>query len=72
MSGMFVIGVIANYMWLNSSKISVDICALLRYYAASNGKPSPTFWDSVLVPSSGVKKSKKKRNVGKGLPFDTA
>ena len=45
-----------------------EICALLGYYAASNGNPLPTFWDR-------VKKSKTledgtdtlSRNVGKGL-----
>jgi hypothetical protein len=36
-----------------------EICGLLRYYAASNGNPLLTFRDSVLVPSSRVKKSKK-------------
>ena len=36
------------------------ICALLGYYTASNGNPLPTFRDNVLVPSSTVKKSKKK------------
>jgi hypothetical protein len=37
-----------------------DICALLGYYAASNGNPLLKFRDNVSVPSSGVKKSKKK------------
>jgi hypothetical protein len=37
------------------------ICTLLGYYAALNGNPLPTFWDSISVPSSGVKKSKKKK-----------
>jgi hypothetical protein len=35
------------------------ICALLGYYAASNGNPLPTFRDNVSVPPSGVKKSKR-------------
>jgi hypothetical protein len=30
----------------------VEICALLGYYAASNGNPLPTFQDSLSVPSS--------------------
>jgi hypothetical protein len=36
-----------------------EICALLGYYAAPSGNPSPTFRDNVSVPSSRVKKSKK-------------
>jgi hypothetical protein len=47
-------------------------CALLRYYAASRGNHLPTFRDNVSVPSSTVKKSRKKRDFltledGKGL-----
>jgi hypothetical protein len=38
-----------------------ESCALLGYYAASSGNPLPTFRDNVSVPSSRVKKSKKKR-----------
>jgi hypothetical protein len=34
-----------------------EICAVLGYYAASSGNPSPTFWDSVSVQSSRVKQS---------------
>jgi hypothetical protein len=37
-----------------------DICAVLGYYAASNGNPLSTFRDNVSVPFSRVKKSKKK------------
>jgi hypothetical protein len=58
-----------------------EICALLGYYAASNGNPLPTFRD-VSVPFSRVKKSKKftleygtdtlSRNVGKQLLHDAA
>ena len=41
--------------------LDVDkICALLGYYAASIGNPLPTFRDNVSVPSSRIKKSKKK------------
>jgi hypothetical protein len=60
-----------------------EICALLGYYASSNGNPLQTFRDNISVPSSRVKKSKKKgpldledvidtlsRNVDKELPFD--
>jgi hypothetical protein len=36
-----------------------EICALLGYYASSNGNPLPTVQDNVSVPSSRVKKSKK-------------
>jgi hypothetical protein len=39
---------------------AVTISVLLGYYAASNGNPLPTFRDNVSVPSSRVKKSKKK------------
>jgi hypothetical protein len=58
-----------------------EICTLLGYYAASIGNPVATFRDNVSVPSSSVKKSKKKkkdgtdtlsRNVSTGLPFDAA
>jgi hypothetical protein len=34
-----------------------EICALLGYYAASNGNPLPTFRDKLSVPSSRVQKS---------------
>jgi hypothetical protein len=37
-----------------------EICALLEYYAALNGSPVPTFRNNLSVPSSRVKKSKKK------------
>jgi hypothetical protein len=37
-----------------------EICILLGYYATSSGNPLPTFRDNVSVPSSRVKKSKKK------------
>ena len=59
-----------------------EICALLRYYAASSGNPLPTFRDSISVPPSKrqqVQEEEKKdgtdrlpRNVGKGLPLDAA
>jgi hypothetical protein len=32
------------------NNINVELCALLGYYAASNGNPLPTFRDSVSVP----------------------
>jgi hypothetical protein len=60
----------------------VEICALLKYHAPSNGNPLSTFRESVSVPFSRVKKSKKRtledgtdtlsQNVGKGLSFDAA
>jgi hypothetical protein len=31
--------------------IKHEVCALLGYYAASNGNRLPTFRDNVLVPS---------------------
>jgi hypothetical protein len=37
-----------------------EIRALLGCYAESNGNPLPTFRDNLLVPSSRVKKYKKK------------
>jgi hypothetical protein len=37
-----------------------EICALLEYHAASSGSSVPTFRDNLSVPSSRVKKSKKK------------
>jgi hypothetical protein len=58
--------------------------ALLGYFAASSGNFLPTFWDNVLVPSSGVKNPKEgfftleggihvlSRNVGKKLPLLSA
>ena len=50
------------------------ICSLLGYYAASSGKPLPTFWDNLSVPYSRVKKMRPmlSGNVGKGLPLDAA
>ena len=33
-------------------------CAVLGYYTAGNGSFSPTFQDSLSVPSSGVKNPK--------------
>jgi hypothetical protein len=48
-----------------------DICALLRYYAASNGNPLPTFRDNVfLTVEDGT--DTLSRNVGKGLQFNAA
>jgi hypothetical protein len=37
-----------------------EICALPGYYAALNGTSVPTFRDNLSVPSSRVKKFKKK------------
>jgi hypothetical protein len=37
-----------------------EICALLGYYAALSGNSAPTCRDNLSVPSSRVKKSKKK------------
>jgi hypothetical protein len=60
----------------------LEIFVLLKYYAASSGKPLSTFRDNLCVPSSRVKKlslltfedgtDKLSRNVGKVLPFDAA
>jgi hypothetical protein len=44
-----------------------EICALLGYYEASCGNPLPTFRDNISVPSSTVKKSKKKIPLKMGL-----
>jgi hypothetical protein len=62
-----------------------DICALRGYYTAFSGNPLLTLLDNASVPTSRVKKFKKKsfftleegtdtlsRNVGKGLPLDAA
>jgi hypothetical protein len=49
------------YRTATSIRTHCEICTLLGYCAASNGNPLPTFWDDVLVPSSRVKKSKKKK-----------
>jgi hypothetical protein len=60
-----------------------EICPLLGYYAASNGKHLTTFRNNISVPSSRFKKSMGllaledgtdmlSRNVVKGLPFDAA
>jgi hypothetical protein len=38
---------------------SYVISALLRYYAALGDNSFPIFWENHLVPSSGVKKSKR-------------
>ena len=37
-----------------------EICTLLGYYTALKGSPVPTFRDNLSVPSSMVKKTKKK------------
>jgi hypothetical protein len=41
------------------------ICALLRYDAASSDDILPTFRDNVSVPSSRVKNSKEKKQMGR-------
>jgi len=47
--------------------------ALLGYYAAFGGNSLQTFWDNILVPSSLVKKSKKKGfEICAFLWYDTA
>jgi hypothetical protein len=37
------------------------VCALVGFYTVLNGSSLSTFWDSVSVRSSRVKKSKKKK-----------
>jgi hypothetical protein len=55
-----------------------EICALLRYYAASCGNCLPTSQDNVSAPTSRVKilthevGADTSRNVGKQLPHDAA
>ena len=44
----------------SETMLSIEICALLGYYAAYGGNPLPTFRDKLLVPFSRV--------FGKGLP----
>jgi hypothetical protein len=41
--------------------VQVEMCAVLRYYAASNCNPLTTFRGKISVPFSRVKKSKNKR-----------
>jgi hypothetical protein len=38
----------------------IETCAVLRYYAPLSNSSIPTFRDNLSVPSSRVKKSKKK------------
>ena len=47
-------------------------CALLRYYAAFSGSSLPTFRNKPSVPSSRVKKSKKKASFLDSLIYFTA
>ena len=57
-----------------------EICTLLGYYAAFIDKHSPTFRENISLPSSRLKKSKKKlhptdrlsRNVSNELPLHAA
>jgi len=42
-------------------KWSREISILLKYYAEMSGNSLPTFRDNLLVPSSRVKKSKRKK-----------
>jgi hypothetical protein len=60
----FILETYMKIFWKNLFLVAIGknighICALLGYYAASNGNPSPTFRDNVSVPSSRVKKSQK-------------
>ena len=50
---------ILNYYYCRRN-LRVEICALLGFYAANNRNSLPTFRDNLSVPSSAVKKSKKK------------
>jgi hypothetical protein len=62
-----------NKFFISGFRSDIDsTCSLLGCYAASNGNLLMTFWDNVSVQSSRVKTSKKKRDVGKGLPLDAA
>ena len=48
-----------SYVLLNKQKkIFDEICALLKYYAASISNSVPTIRDDLLVPSPKAKKSK--------------
>jgi hypothetical protein len=61
-----------------TAKLISENCAVLGYYTVSSDNPLTMFWDSVLVPSARVKKSKKKRKparrytvyMGKGVGGD--
>jgi hypothetical protein len=46
--------------FITNGKKYTEICALLEYDAALSGSSVPTFRDNLAVPSSRVKKSKKK------------
>jgi hypothetical protein len=45
------------------TKLSCEISAILRYYAALSGNSLPSFQDNLSVPSSKVKKSKREKRV---------
>jgi hypothetical protein len=72
--GLLLLGWVTSY----TAKVISENCAVLGYYAASRGNPLQTFRDNVLVPSSTVKKSKKKCKwarqyaiyIGKGVGGD--
>ena len=38
------------------TKKKYEICAFIGYYAPKSSNSLPSFWDSLLVPSSSVKK----------------
>jgi hypothetical protein len=59
-----------KYLVISGFRRDVDeFCALLTYYAASNGNTLPTFLDFLTLEDG---TDWFFRNVGKGLPFDAA
>jgi len=51
--------------WISDFRLEVDeICALVGHHTAYNVKSLPTFRHNVSVPSSRIKKSKKKFLLG--------
>jgi hypothetical protein len=46
----------------HGNRIYLENFALLGHYTVSNANPLQTCWDNISVPSSRVKKTKKKRN----------
>ena len=52
---------------LHYEAMSLEICALLGYYAALSGSSIPTFRDNLSVPYLRVKKSNKKAGTFLGV-----
>ena len=44
-----------EWQCFSNNNVLLENCALLRYYSVSSGNFLPTFWEDLLVPSSGFK-----------------